>query len=142
VEIDTETGHVRVVCVHAVVDCGTVMDPPGAHGQVVGAVAQAIGQVLHEAMVHDDHGTPLTSNLADYAVPSAAEVPFVDVHFRPTRASTNPLGAKGVGEIGMIAGPAALVGAVVDACGDPFAEPDVPCTPERVWSMVTRRGQR
>lgn len=136
VEVDVETGSVRPVAMHVVVDCGTVLDPSGAHGQVVGAVAQAVGQTLYEEAAYDAGATPLATNLAEYGMPGPTEVPPVDVTFRPVFASTNPLGAKGVGEIGMIAAPAALYAAVKDALGGPDVDLALPCTSERIWQAL------
>ncbi len=136
VEVDTETGAVRPIAISAVADIGTVLDPPGAHGQVVGALAQAVGQVLYEQAVFDDDAQPLANNLATYALPGPREMPHFTVRFRPTPATTNPLGAKGAGEIGMVAGPPAIYAAVLDALGPAAARPALPCTPRAVWEAL------
>jgi carbon-monoxide dehydrogenase large subunit len=136
VEVDRDTGSVRPIEVHVAVDCGTVVDPPAAEGQVVGAVAQAIGQVLHEQASFDDAGTPLAATLAEYLLPGPTELPPVHVHFRPVAAASNPIGAKGVGEVGMVVGPAALLAAVKDALGGPHVDLELPCTPERIWRAL------
>ena len=141
VEVDTETGHVRALSHHSVADCGRVIDPPNAEGQIIGANAQGIGQVLYEAVVHDLEGNPQNANLAEYLVPSAVEQPLVhETVFTDIAAAVNPLGAKGVGELGMVGTPAALRSAVIDALA-PFGVTDVPlpCTPECVWRCITGR---
>jgi carbon-monoxide dehydrogenase large subunit len=137
VEIDPETGRVTPVRHVAVTDCGCVVDPPGAEGQVIGATVQGIAQALYERVVHADDGTPVATSLAEYLVPSAAEVPAIEAHFLETPSPRNPLGAKGVGEIGMLAAPAAVHGAVLDALA-PFGvrHLDLPCTPESVWRAM------
>ena len=118
-------------------DCGCVVDPPAAEGQVVGASVQGIAQALYERVVHTDDGTPLATSLAEYLVPSAAEVPAVEAHWVVTPSPRNPLGAKGVGEIGMIAAPAAVHAAVLDALAPlGVRHLDVPCTPESVWRAM------
>ncbi len=89
VEVDPETGRVTPDRHVAVTDCGCVVDPTTAEGQVVGASVQGIAQALYERAVHADDGTPLAASLAEYLVPSAAEVPGVEAHWvvRPARAT-------------------------------------------------------
>ena len=140
VEVDVETGHVELLQLHAITDCGTVLDDHAAHGQVAGASAQGIAQALYEQVSYDDAGNPLTANLAEYLMPSAADVPAVVVEFCPQPSSRNPLGAKGVGEVGMVAAPAAVYGAVLDALRplgiDTLA---MPCDPQSVWRALHTR---
>ncbi|HUP76406.1 MAG TPA: xanthine dehydrogenase family protein molybdopterin-binding subunit [Acidimicrobiales bacterium] len=140
VEVDTDTGHVRLLQLHTVTDCGTVLDAHAAHGQVAGASAQGIAQALYERASYDGDGNPLTASLAEYLMPSAADLPAVDVEFCPQRSSRNPLGAKGVGEVGMVAAPAAVYGAVLDALR-PFGVTvlPMPCDPESVWRAINSR---
>ncbi len=137
VEVDTETGHVRLVAHVAVDDCGTVLNPPIVEGQQHGGSAAGIGQALFEEFVYDTSGTPRTVTFADYLLPSAAELPsFVTYAVnRPTPASIT--GAKGIGENGAIAAPTAVQNAVVDALA-PFGVEhiDLPVTPERVWRAL------
>jgi carbon-monoxide dehydrogenase large subunit len=137
VEVDTESGHVDLVSLHAATDCGTVLDPIAAHGQVAGASAQGIAQALFEHARYDDDGNPRRASLAEYPMPSAADVPAVEVAFHSRPSSRNPLGAKGVGEVGMVAAPAAVFGAVLDALR-PFGvrELPMPCDPESIWRAL------
>ena len=102
-----------------------------------GASAQGIGQALFEQASYDDNGNPRAASLAEYLMPSAADVPGVDVEFSPQPSSRNPLGAKGVGEVGMVAAPAAIYGAVLDALR-PFGvrTMPIPCDPESVWRAI------
>jgi carbon-monoxide dehydrogenase large subunit len=144
VEVDPETGTVTPVRLVSVTACGRVVDPPGATGQVVGATAQGVAQVLFEQVSYDDAGVPRGTSLAEYLMPSAAELPAIDASFAPpSAAALNPLGAKGVGEIGMLGAPAALHGAVLDALA-PFGvdELELPCTPERIWRAIHTRRPR
>ena len=140
VEIDTESGLVSLRQLTTVTDCGTVLDPDAAQGQVAGASVQGIAQALFERASYDSDGNPRTTNLAEYLMPSAADVPAVDVEFCPQRSSRNPLGAKGVGEVGMVAAPAAVYGAVIDALR-PFGVDGLPlpCDPESVWRAINSR---
>ncbi|MGI5269055.1 xanthine dehydrogenase family protein molybdopterin-binding subunit [Nonomuraea sp. CA-218870] len=137
VEVDTETGQVRVRSYVAVDDVGTVINPLIVEGQVHGGIAQGIGQALYEEAVYDAEGNLLTATLADYLVPSAADLPDFVTDRTETPATSNPLGAKGVGEAGTIASTPAVVNAIVDALR-PHGVRDVPmpCTPERVWRAL------
>jgi aerobic carbon-monoxide dehydrogenase large subunit len=136
VEVDLDTGAVTPVAHYAVTDCGRVVDPPGATGQVVGACVQGIGQALLEELCHDG-ATPTGASLAEYAIPSAAEVPAITASFVSTPSSRNPLGARGVGEVGMVGAPAAVHGAVLDALAHlGVRDVPMPCTPQRVWAAI------
>jgi carbon-monoxide dehydrogenase large subunit len=141
-EVDTETGEVKIRSYVAVDDVGKVVNPLIVEGQVHGGLAQGIAQALYEEAVYDDDGNLVTATLADYLVPSAADLPSFITGRTETPATTNPLGVKGVGEAGTIASTPAVVNAIVDALR-PFGIDDVPmpCTPERVWRAIqTARG--
>src|SRR6266568_2837280 len=114
-EVDTETGHVTIRSYVAVDDVGKVVNPLIVDGQIHGGLAQGIGQALYEEAVYDDDGNLLTTTLADYLVPSAADLPSFTTDRTETPATTNPLGVKGVGEAGTIASTPAVVNAIVDA---------------------------
>ncbi|HTS96877.1 MAG TPA: molybdopterin cofactor-binding domain-containing protein, partial [Streptosporangiaceae bacterium] len=135
-EVDTETGMVTIRSYVAVDDVGKVVNPLIVEGQVHGGIAQGIAQALYEEAVYDDAGNLVTSTLADYLVPSAADLPSY-VTSRTESPSGNRLGVKGVGEAGTIASTPAVVNAIVDALR-PLGVPDVtmPCTPERVWRAI------
>ena len=137
VEVDTETGQARIRSYVCVDDVGTVINPLIVEGQVHGGVAQGIAQALYEEAVYDADGNLLTGSLADYTIPSAADLPAFVTDRTETPASTNPLGVKGVGEAGTIASTPAVVNAVVDALR-PHGVTDIPmpCTPERVWQAL------
>ncbi|MFI9173793.1 xanthine dehydrogenase family protein molybdopterin-binding subunit [Streptomyces lincolnensis] len=137
VEVDTETGHIRIRSYVCVDDVGRVVNPPIVEGQVHGGLAQGIAQALFEEAVYDDEGNLVSGTLADYLVPSAPDLPEFVTDRTETPATSNPLGVKGVGEAGTIAATPAVVGAVVDALR-PLGVHDIrmPCTPERVWRAV------
>jgi carbon-monoxide dehydrogenase large subunit len=136
VEVDTDTGMVTIRSYVAVDDIGKVVNPLIVEGQVHGGIAQGIGQALYEEAVYDDDGNLLTTTLADYLVPSAADLPSY-VTSRTESPADNRLGVKGVGEAGTIASTPAVVNAIVDALR-PLGIRDVtmPCTPERVWRAI------
>jgi carbon-monoxide dehydrogenase large subunit len=137
VEVDVETGGVTHLRHIAVTDCGEVMDPPSAHGQVIGATVQGAAEALLEHASYDEDGNPQATSLAEYLVPSAADVPPIESLFVTTPTTLNARGAKGVGEIGMLAAPAAVQNAVIDALSHlGVRHIDMPCTPEKVWRAI------
>ena len=135
-EVDTETGMVTIRSYVAVDDVGKVVNPLIVEGQVHGGIAQGIAQALYEEAVYDDAGNLLTTTLADYLVPSAADLPSY-VTSRTESPSGNRLGVKGVGEAGTIASTPAVVNAIIDALR-PLGVRDItmPCSPERVWRAI------
>ncbi|MCN9240496.1 xanthine dehydrogenase family protein molybdopterin-binding subunit [Streptomyces sp. RY43-2] len=137
VEVDTETGRSTIRSYVCVDDVGRVVNPLIVEGQVHGGVAQGIGQALYEEAVYDDEGNLVSGTLADYLVPSAVDLPDFVTDRTETPATSNPLGAKGVGESGTIAATPAVVNAIVDALR-PLGVTDVamPCTPQRVWQAI------
>jgi carbon-monoxide dehydrogenase large subunit len=136
-EVDTETGQVTIRSYVAVDDVGVVVNPLIVEGQVHGGIAQGIAQALYEEAAYDADGNLLTTTLADYLIPSAADLPTFVTDRTQTPSTTNPLGVKGVGEAGTIASTPAVVNAVVDALR-PLGVTDVPmpCTAERVWRAI------
>ena len=137
VEVDEETGSVELLKYVAVDDCGNQVNPMIVEGQVHGGIVQGIGQALFEEASYDEDGNLLTSTLADYLVPSAAEMPSFDLGFTVTPSPSNPLGVKGIGEAGTIASTPAVINAIVDALA-PLGVTDVrmPASPQRVWSTI------
>jgi carbon-monoxide dehydrogenase large subunit len=136
-EVDTETGRVTIRSYVAVDDVGKVVNPLIVEGQVHGGLAQGIAQALYEEAAYDSDGNLLTTTMADYLIPSAADLPHFTTDRTVTPATTNPLGVKGVGEAGTIASTPAVVNAIVDALR-PMGIRDIvmPCTPERVWRAI------
>ncbi len=137
VEIDTETGGVELVKYVAVDDCGNQINPLIVEGQVHGGVVQGAAQALFEEAVYDGDGNPSNTSLAEYLVPSAAEVPSIVTDHTVTPSTSNPLGVKGVGEAGTIGSAAAVINAVCDALA-PYGVTDIemPATPWRVRRAI------
>ncbi|MFP5331905.1 MAG: xanthine dehydrogenase family protein molybdopterin-binding subunit [Acidimicrobiia bacterium] len=141
VEVVRETGEVRVRRIVAVDDCGTVLDPHMVEGQLVGSLAQGLGQALLEEVRYDDGGQPLSASLMDYLVPTAADMPPVVSDRLTHPAPSNPLGAKGAGEAGCIGLPPAILNAVIDALWDDgVRDLQLPLRPERVWAAIQAAG--
>jgi carbon-monoxide dehydrogenase large subunit len=137
VEIEPETGEVRLGPIVAVDDCGRVVNPLLAEAQVAGAVVQAVGECLTEQVFYDENGQPLAVNLYDYHLPTTQSVPPIVSELRETPSPLNPLGAKGVGEGGSIGTPAAIANAVADALSQlGIRHLDPPFTPARVWASI------
>ena len=142
VEVDTETGDVRVLSYAAVDDVGTVINPMIVNGQVAGGVLQGIAEALYEEAVYDERGQLLTSSMTTYGVPAATESPEIDIGSHVTPSPTNELGIKGVGETGTIASPPAVMNAVVDALSHlGVTDMERPATPERVWRAIQEAGK-
>ena len=138
VEIDPETGVVQVVGFTAVDDVGTVINPVIVDGQIHGGVAHGIGQALFEHALYDDEtGQLLSGSYLSYTMPRALDVPSYGVSTTFTPCTHNPLGAKGVGEVGSIGAPPAVINAIVDALAHlGVRHVDMPATPERVWRAI------
>jgi carbon-monoxide dehydrogenase large subunit len=141
VEVDRETGVVTLRDLVAVDDCGVVINPLLAEGQVHGGLAQGIAQMLFEEILYDDEGQPLTSTLATYAMPTAVELPTFRTAHVVTVTPNNPLGAKGIGESGTTGSIGAIWNAVCDAVA-PLGITNVnpPFTPLRMWEAMRDHG--
>jgi len=141
VEVDPATGQVEVKRYLAVDDVGNLINPMIVDGQIHGGVAQGIGQALYEGAVYDENGQLVTGSMMDYALPKARYLPMIETEQTVTPAPQNPLGVKGVGEIGAIASPAAIANAVVDAL-KPFGVThlDMPITPEKIHAAMRREA--
>ena len=137
VEVDTETGEARLVRHVGVDDAGTVINKLLVEGQQHGGIASGVGQALYEEVRYDDDGNPITSNFADYGLPSAAEMPSFEVFSTETPSPRNVLGAKGIGEAATIGSTPAIQNAVIDAVAHlGVRHIDMPCTAERVWAAI------
>lgn len=137
VEVDSDTGDVRILRYVAVDDCGRVLNHYLAEAQVHGGLAQGIGQALYEEAVYDEDGQLLTGSLMDYALPIADQIPDFVTASVETPSPINPLGAKGVGEAGCIAAPPAIVNAVLDALAPSGIKSiDMPLRSEKIWSLI------
>jgi carbon-monoxide dehydrogenase large subunit len=137
VEVDTETGQVRLLRHVTADDAGPVLNPVLAEGQRHGGIAQGAAQALLEEVRYDADGNPLTSTLADYAAITATELPSFELVASETPTTVNPLGVKGIGEAGTIGATPAVHNAVIDALAHlGIRHIDMPATPQRVWAAI------
>jgi len=137
VEVDIETGQVKHLRHIACDDAGTVLNPMLLEGQIHGGIGQGTAQALMEEVRYDSDGNPITSNFADYAFISAAELPSFEIVHMETPTFLNPLGAKGIGESGTIGSTPAVQSAVIDAVSHlGVRHIDMPCTAQRVWLAI------
>jgi carbon-monoxide dehydrogenase large subunit len=137
VEVDVETGAVRILHYHALQDSGTLINPMMVEGQMHGALAHGIGNALFEWMGYDESAQPVTTTFADYLLPTATELPAMTTLFNQTPSPLNPLGAKGAGEVSTIPAAAAIVSAIDDALA-PFGVrvAQVPVTPQYLLELI------
>ena len=137
VEVDAATGDVAIVRYVVQHDCGTMVNPTVVEGQIQGGVAQGIGGALYERLVFDESGQPLCTSYADFLMPTAMEVPSIEIVHLETPSPLNPLGIKGVGEAGAIPGPAVLAEAIEDAL-QPFGVRirEMPLSPSRIAELI------
>jgi carbon-monoxide dehydrogenase large subunit len=145
IEIDPDTGSVRLDRYVAVDDVGTVINPMIVHGQVHGGIAQGLGQVLMEHCRYDEDAQMLTGTFMDYAMPRATDVPRIEAEFHPVPSPKNPLGVKGAGECGVTGSLATVMNAIADVLSQVGAptEIDMPATTEKVWRALQEgRGNR
>jgi aerobic carbon-monoxide dehydrogenase large subunit len=143
VEVDRDTGQVKILKYIAVDDCGRQVNPLLVEGQVQGGIAQSIGAALMEKTVYDENGQLLTGEFMDYAIPRAADIPDFVLGSTETPSPVNPLGVKGVGEAGTIGAIPAIANAVIDALSPlGIRHLDLPFTPERVWRAIQEKGGR
>jgi aerobic carbon-monoxide dehydrogenase large subunit len=137
VEVDGETGEVKILRYIAVDDCGPHINPMIVEGQIHGGVIQGLGEGLQEICVYDDSGQLITGTMMDYAVPKASQMPHIETDHTVTPSPVNPLGIKGCGEAGTIPSAACLVNAVCDALAPlGITHIDKPLTPARVWAAI------
>jgi carbon-monoxide dehydrogenase large subunit len=138
VEVDPETGAIRIDRFAAVDDLGMAINPMICEGQIHGGIAQGVGQALFENIVYDQKsGQLITGSFLDYGMPRAGDFPQIVSEFVEIPATTNPLGVKGIGEAGTIAAPPTVVNAVLDALRDLGVEHlDMPLTPARIWQAA------
>jgi len=140
VEVDADTGAVRIVGYWAVDDIGTVINPMIVEGQLHGGIAQGLGQALGEHTAYDE-GQLLSASFMDYALPRASDLPFFESELDESQPCThNPIGAKGCGEAGTIAAPAAVVNALLDALRSMgVRDIEMPATPHRIWQAIMQK---
>jgi carbon-monoxide dehydrogenase large subunit len=137
VEVDADTGEVKILRYIAVDDCGPHINPMIVEGQIHGGIVQGLGEALQEIAVYDDDGQLITGTMMDYAVPKASQMPHLELDHTVTPSPVNPLGVKGCGEAGTIASAACVVNAVCDALAPlGIVHIDKPLTPARVWAAI------
>jgi carbon-monoxide dehydrogenase large subunit len=142
VEVEADTGAVKILRYVAVDDIGRVINPMIVDGQIHGGVTQGIAQALYEQAVYDQNGQMLTASMMDYAVPKAFQVPHFETDRTVTPSPHHPLGLKGVGETGTIAATAAVANAVIDALAPlGITHLDMPYTPQRLWRTLRQRKE-
>jgi len=143
VEVDVELGDVRILRYLALQDSGTLINPLIVDGQVRGGIAHGIGNAVFERMIYDDGGQPVTTTFADYLLPTATELPNFETSYKESPSPMNPLGAKGVGEVGTIPAAAAVISAIEDALR-PFAVriAQTPVMPETLFQMISAARRR
>jgi carbon-monoxide dehydrogenase large subunit len=142
-EIDEDTGAVEIVRYSVVDDVGTVLNPLLLKGQIVGGVAQGVGQALMEDIRFDGDGQMLTGSFMDYAMPRATDISPVDVKSNPVPTKTNPLGVKGAGEAGCVGALPAVANALVDALSHlGIRHIEMPATPERLWRAMQQGNSK
>ena len=140
VEVDRETGTVKVLRYVAVDDCGPVINPMIVDGQVHGAIAQGLAQALYEGAVYDEEGQLLTGNLTTYLLPTAADLPMFETGRTVTPSPNNPMGVKGIGEGGTTGSTPAVANAVMDALRPlGIHQLEMPLTPWRIWEAIRSR---
>ncbi len=142
VSIDRETAAIKVERYVIAYDIGRAINPLLVRGQILGGFVQGLGGALYEEFLYDPSGEPLSVTFADYLIPTMAEVPPVDVLIAEDAPSTrNPLGIKGAGESGIAAVGAAIASAVEDALGVPGSVTQIPVTPQRLKTLMSKLGR-
>jgi carbon-monoxide dehydrogenase large subunit len=143
VEVDIETCGVRILRYVIVNDCGRIINPMIVEGQIVGGAAHGVGNALYEWMGYDDQAQPITTSFADYLMPSATEVPRIEVKLAEFPSPLNPLGVKGVGESGCVPAAGAIISAVENALA-PFGVriEEYPVTPARLFALLQSSKHR
>jgi len=143
VEVDVETGEVRILRYVALQDSGTLVNPLMVDGQAHGGIAHGVGNAILERMEYDDDGQPLTTSFAEYLLPTAPTFPLFETHYKQTPSPLNPLGAKGAGEVGTIPAAAAVISAIEDALR-PYGVriTRYPVTPALLLELIERGRDR
>jgi aerobic carbon-monoxide dehydrogenase large subunit len=142
VEVDVETGGITLLKYVALQDAGRLINPMIVDGQIKGGIVHGIGNAIFERVVYDDNGQPLTTNLADYLLPTATDLPMIETIYTETPSPLNPLGAKGVGEVGTVPAAAAVISAIEDALSEfDIRILTVPVSPQYIVSKLEEVGR-
>jgi carbon-monoxide dehydrogenase large subunit len=140
-EVDPATGGVTLLNYVVVNDCGRVINPMTAEGQIHGGAVHGIGNSLFEHMAYDANAQPLTTNFADYLLPAAPEVPPMDVHLAEYPSPKNPLGVKGIGESGTVPAAPAIISGIEDALSEYGVRiEETPVSPARIFELMRRKA--
>jgi CO/xanthine dehydrogenase Mo-binding subunit len=140
VEVDPDTFNLKILKYVVVHDCGRLINPMIVEGQVHGGVAQGIGNAFYEQLVYDENGQLLNASFMDYLLPTALDVPKMDLGHEETPSPLNPLGIKGAGEAGAIPVGPLFAQALEDALGLAGLEIlEMPLNPQRLWQLVTQQ---
>jgi carbon-monoxide dehydrogenase large subunit len=141
VEVDVETGAVRILRYFALQDSGRLINPMIVDGQVQGGIAHGIGNALFEWMGYDESGQPVTTTFADYLLPTSTDLPMFTTLYKETPSPVNPLGVKGVGEVGTIPAAAAVISAVEDALSHLGVRiSQMPITPQKILQLIAGKA--
>jgi aerobic carbon-monoxide dehydrogenase large subunit len=142
VEVDRDTGGIRLVNYVAVQDAGRLINPMIVDGQIKGGIVHGIGNAIFEHIVHDRDGQPLATNFADYLMPTATELPPMQTLYTESPTQLNPLGAKGVGEVGTIPAAAAIISAIEDALSEfSIRIAQVPISPQFIRARIEQAAR-
>jgi CO/xanthine dehydrogenase Mo-binding subunit len=141
VQIDPQTGFVKVLRYAVAHDCGRVINPMIVDGQIHGGVAHGIGDSLFENLQYDENGQLQTTSYLTYLIPTSYDVPYIKTEHVEIPSRFNPLGVKGAGEAGAIGAPAAIANAIADALS-PFGVPiqEFPLIPSRIWELINKKS--
>ena len=142
VEVDIETGGVTILRYLAIQDAGRLVNPQIVEGQVHGGIAHGVGNAVLEWMGYDAAGQPVTTTFADYLLPSSTVLPKLETLYKESPSPHNPLGVKGVGEVGVIPAAAAVISAIENALS-PFGVriAQMPIMPHELVALIGRRGR-
>jgi aerobic carbon-monoxide dehydrogenase large subunit len=141
VEVDIETGGITLLKYLALQDAGRLINPMIVDGQIKGGIVHGISNGIFERLAYDDNGQPLTTNLADYLLPTATELPMIETIYTESPSPLNPLGAKGVGEVGTVPAAAAVISAIEDALSDfKIRISEVPISPQYIVRRLEEAG--
>ncbi|GGU00825.1 carbon-monoxide dehydrogenase large subunit [Sulfodiicoccus acidiphilus] len=142
VDVDEDTGEVRILKYVVLSDCGNMINPALVDGQLTGGTVMGLGAALSEKVTYDGEGIPMGTNFSDYRIPRAAEVPRLSLIHQVSPSPFTPLGTKGVAEGGATVPPAALINAVEDALGTSFDRVEIPLTREQVLALLEKSKSR
>lgn len=141
VDIDKETGEIKIRRFVAVDDCGNIINPMIVEGQIHGGLTQGLAPAMFEELIYDEDGNMLNGSLMDYLVPTAVESPKWETDKTITPCPHHPIGAKGVGESPTVGAPPAIANAIVDALSHlGVTHIDIPVTPQKVWNILREKG--